>query len=130
MIHGNLLTETAGIGQSGPLTLLVALVQFTSPHAYLSTATGLAFSARAIGGAFGSAVLDSIINSKLRSSYAPAVSGAAIKAGLLYWQLLRPGLDSQTSLALRRPFWEPRHRRVKRLMPPPTDWLGHQSFHL
>jgi hypothetical protein len=82
MIHGNLLTETAGIGQSGPLTLLVALVQFTSPHAYLSTATGLAFSARAIGGAFGSAVLDSIINSKLRSSYAPAVSGAAIKAGL------------------------------------------------
>jgi hypothetical protein len=72
----------AGIGQSGPLTLLVALVQFTSPHAYLSTATGLAFSARAIGGAFGSAVLDTIINSKLASTYAPAVSGAATKAGL------------------------------------------------
>ena len=48
----------AGIGQSGPLTLLVACVQFTAPHAFLSTATGLAFSARAIGGAFGSAVLD------------------------------------------------------------------------
>lgn len=57
-------------------------MQFTSPHAYLSTATGLAFSARAIGGAFGSAVLDSIINSKYTSDYAPTVSNAAIQAGL------------------------------------------------
>ncbi|KAL8292408.1 hypothetical protein RQP46_001020 [Phenoliferia psychrophenolica] len=71
----------AGIGQSGPLTLLVALVQFTSPHEYLSTATGLAFSARAIGGAFGSAVLDAIINSKLKAL--PGNIGvAAINAGL------------------------------------------------
>ena len=74
---------TAGIGQSGPLTLIVALVQFAAPHAFLSTATGLAFSARAIGGAFGSAVLDAIINSKLSSTYAPSVSSAAIQAGLL-----------------------------------------------
>lgn len=73
---------TAGIGQSGPLTLLVALVQFTAPHAFLSTATGLAFSARAIGGAFGSAVLDAIINGKLASTYAPKVSAAAVGAGL------------------------------------------------
>ncbi|TVY37231.1 Trichothecene efflux pump [Lachnellula subtilissima] len=72
----------AGLGQSGPLTLLVALVQFTAPHAYLSTATGLAFSARALGGAFGSAVLNTIINSKISSSWAPAISTAAIKAGL------------------------------------------------
>jgi hypothetical protein len=61
---------------------LVALVQFTAPHAYLSTATGLAFSARALGGAFGSAVLNTIINSKISSAYAPAVSSAATKAGL------------------------------------------------
>lgn len=46
----------SGLGQCGPLTLIVALVQFTAPHAFLSTATGLGFSARAIGGAFGSAV--------------------------------------------------------------------------
>lgn len=72
----------AGIGQSGPLTLIVALVQFTAPHAYLSTATGLAFSARAIGGAFGSAVLDAIINSKLHSDYANKVGSAAVEAGL------------------------------------------------
>jgi hypothetical protein len=72
----------SGIGQSGPLTLLVALVQFTAPHAFLSTATGLAFSARAIGGAFGSAVLDAIINGKLASTYAPQVSTAALQAGL------------------------------------------------
>jgi len=72
----------AGLGQSGPLTLLVALVQFTAPHAYLSTATGLAFSARALGGAFGSAVLNTIINSKISSSWASAVSSAATEAGL------------------------------------------------
>ena len=72
----------SGIGQSGPLTLLVACIQFTAPHAFLSTATGLGFSARAIGGAFGSAVLNAIINSKLTSTYAAKVGGAAIEAGL------------------------------------------------
>lgn len=72
----------SGIGQSGPLTLLVACVQFTAPHAYLSTATGLAFSARAIGGAFGTAVLFAITNSKLGATYANKVGGAAVEAGL------------------------------------------------
>ncbi|KAL5118065.1 hypothetical protein ACEQ8H_004052 [Pleosporales sp. CAS-2024a] len=72
----------SGLGQSGPLTLLVALIQFTAPHAYLSTATGLAFSSRAIGGAFGSAVLNAISNGKLKSTYTPQVSRAALGAGL------------------------------------------------
>lgn len=72
----------AGIGTSGPLTLLVACVQFTAPHAFLSTATGLAFSARAIGGAFGSAVINAIVNGRLKSHYASDVGSAAIAAGL------------------------------------------------
>jgi len=72
----------SAIGQSGPLTLLVALIQFTAPHAFLSTATGLGFSARAIGGAFGSAVLDAVINGKLASTYSKDVTNAAVKAGL------------------------------------------------
>lgn len=72
----------AGIGQAGPLSLLVACVQFSAPHAFLSTATGLAFSARAIGGAFGSAVLNAIINGRLSAHYAPAVGAAATDAGL------------------------------------------------
>jgi hypothetical protein len=42
----------------------------------------LAFSARAIGGAFGSAVLDAIINGRLSANYAPAVAAAATGAGL------------------------------------------------
>ncbi|KEF51203.1 uncharacterized protein A1O9_12706 [Exophiala aquamarina CBS 119918] len=71
----------AGIGVSGPLCLLVTLIQFTAPHAYLSTATGLAYSARAIGGAFGAAVLDTIINDKLKS-YPEKVGNAATEAGL------------------------------------------------
>ncbi|KZO91190.1 MFS general substrate transporter [Calocera viscosa TUFC12733] len=71
----------SGIGQSGPLTLLVAVTQFTAPHAYLATATGLAFSARAIGGAFGSAIMGTIVNSKL-ANYDTDVGNAAIAAGL------------------------------------------------
>lgn len=72
----------AGIGQAGPLTLLPAAVQFSAPHAFLSTATGMAFSFRAIGGAMGSAVLDAIINSRIASHYAPAVGTAAVATGL------------------------------------------------
>ena len=72
----------AGIGQGAPLTLLPSAVQFTAPHAYLSTATGLSFSARAVGGAFGSAVLNAIINGRMASHYAAGVGRAAIEAGL------------------------------------------------
>ncbi|KAJ7308566.1 major facilitator superfamily domain-containing protein [Mycena albidolilacea] len=71
----------SGIGQSGPLSLVVALTQLTAPHEYLSTATGIAFSVRAIGGAFGSAILDAIINNKL-ASYDADIGSAAIAAGL------------------------------------------------
>lgn len=42
----------------------------------------MAFSARAIGGAFGSAVLDAIINGRLGSHYDAAVGDAAVRAGL------------------------------------------------
>ncbi len=72
----------SGFGQAGPLTLLVALIQFTSPHAYLANATGLAFSARAIGGAFGTAVVNVIINNKLGKVLVPNIIKAAVGAGL------------------------------------------------
>jgi hypothetical protein len=72
----------AGIGQSGPLTLILALVQFSAPHAFIATASGFALSCRAIGGAFGSAVLDAIINGKLAAHLGPKVGAAAIQAGL------------------------------------------------
>jgi hypothetical protein len=91
-----------GIGLAGPLTLLVALVQFTAPHLHLSTATGLAFSARAIGGAFGSAVLDAIINGVLGSDLAVDVGSAAMQAGLpassvpLLLASLQEGTDPST----------------------------------
>jgi hypothetical protein len=85
------------------LTLLIALVQYTAPHAYLANATGLAFSARAIGGAFGSAVVDVIINNKLGKTLDPQVAAAAIKAGLPASSIasLMAGMatGSQTALA-------------------------------
>ncbi|KAI8957282.1 major facilitator superfamily domain-containing protein [Daldinia sp. FL1419] len=76
------LNVIAGIGQSGSSAILIACVQFTAPHAFLSTATGLAFSARAIGGAFGSAVLNAIINGRLASHYEEGVKNAAADSGL------------------------------------------------
>jgi hypothetical protein len=75
-------TALTGIGCAGPLTLLVACVQFTAPHAFLSTATGLAFSARAIGGAFGTAVIYAIVNSRVAAKLPGDVGSAAIAAGL------------------------------------------------
>lgn len=77
-----ILTALTGIGCAGPLTLLVACVQFTAPHAFLSTATGLAFSARAIGGSFGAACIYGIINARIASHYANDVGSAAMAAGL------------------------------------------------
>lgn len=71
-----------GIGQAGPLTLLPAAIQYTSPHAFLSTATGLAFSARAIGGAMGSAVLDAIVQGYMSANFDSAIEEAAVGAGL------------------------------------------------
>jgi hypothetical protein len=67
----------SAIGQAGLLTILVTLEQFTRPHTYLSTATSLAFSARA----FGSAVLDVIKKNKLATTYAREVGKAATNAG-------------------------------------------------
>lgn len=78
------LNVLAGISQSGPMTLLIACVQFTAPHAFLSTATGMAFSSHAIGGVFGSAVLKAIINGRLASNYVQTVGKSTVDAGLPY----------------------------------------------
>lgn len=71
-----------GVGISGSLALIVATIQFTAPHSHLSTATGLAFSGRAIGGAFGSAVENAIIQGSLYPRWTQKVSQAALAAGL------------------------------------------------
>jgi hypothetical protein len=82
----------AGIGQAGPLTLLVTYVQFTAPHAFLATATGLAFSARAIGGALGTAVLSAIVNGHISSSAdsTPPSKDAYAAAYRLAWASIIP----------------------------------------
>lgn len=76
------LSAMAGVGQSGPLTLLIAVIQFAAPHAHLSTATGLSLSFRAIGGAFGSAILYTIAFGHVASNYNSHVARAAVMAGL------------------------------------------------
>jgi hypothetical protein len=75
-------SAVCGIGQAGPLILLIAVAQYAAPHAYLSTATGVAFSIRAIGGAIGSAVLYTIAFGHVGSHYDNDVAQAAVGAGL------------------------------------------------
>ena len=72
----------SGTAQSGPLTLILVLVQFAVPHAFIATASGFALSGRAIGGAFGSAVLNAIINGKIASEWPGDVAIAATREGL------------------------------------------------
>ncbi|KAJ7348974.1 hypothetical protein DFH08DRAFT_998271 [Mycena albidolilacea] len=74
-------------------------------YSHYSTAAGLAYSARAVGGAFGSAILDAIINNKL-ASYDAEVSSAAIAAGLpadsvpALLQVLATGMPSEVTNAI------------------------------
>lgn len=76
------LSVIAGLGQAGPLILLVSVTQFAAPHAYLSTATGAVLAARAIGGAFGSAILYTIAFGHVHSNYSAKVAAAAVSNGL------------------------------------------------
>lgn len=71
-----------GIGHAGVATLAVSMIQFAAPHSHLSTATGLAFSARAIGGAFGSAVEDAVTEGSLYPRWSDSVEQAIEAAGL------------------------------------------------
>jgi hypothetical protein len=99
-------SAVCGIGQAGPLILLVAVAQYAAPHAYLSTATGVVFSIRAIGGAIGSAVLYTIAFGHVGSHYNNAVAQAAIAAGLapdnvpILWGIMANGNGPPTEQTL------------------------------
>jgi hypothetical protein len=71
-----------GAGSSGATTLLVATIQFAAPHQLLSSATGLGFSARAIGGAVGSAVEGALVEAFLYPRWTKSVESAVKKAGI------------------------------------------------
>jgi hypothetical protein len=71
-----------GVGLSAAVTLSVAIIQFAAPHSHLSTATGLALSARAIGGAIGSAVENTITEGALYPQWTEQVETAVVAAGL------------------------------------------------
>ncbi|KAB5511604.1 major facilitator superfamily domain-containing protein [Coniochaeta sp. 2T2.1] len=71
----------SGIANSGPLAVLMAALQYSAPHAHLSTATGCGLSARALGGALGSAVFTVILNNELET-WSASVVKAAVTAGM------------------------------------------------
>lgn len=71
----------SGIANSGPLAVLMAALQYSAPHAHLGTATGCGLSARALGGALGSAVFTVILNNELEP-WSASVARAAVAEGM------------------------------------------------
>jgi hypothetical protein len=71
----------SGIANSGPLAVLMAALQYSAPHAHLSTVTGCGLAARALGGALGSAVFTVILNNELEP-WSGSVAKAAVAAGM------------------------------------------------
>ena len=72
----------AGAGFGGPLTLIVAGVQLSTPHHLIATATAVTSSARAIAIAMFTAIYSAAYSERRHSLVPSYVAKAAISAGL------------------------------------------------
>lgn len=72
----------AGLGMGGPLVLIVAGVQLSTPHHLIATATAVATSARAVSATSFTAIYDAALNTRLDKYIPSYVGAAALKAGL------------------------------------------------
>lgn len=75
-------TGLVGVGFAAPLILLVSLVQLTSPHALIATATAVLTSSRAIAAAVFTAAFGAAVSSQTAKWIPGKVPAAAIAAGL------------------------------------------------
>ena len=72
----------AGIGMGGPLVLVVAGVQLSTPHHLIATATALTTSSRAVSATVFTAIYGAALTDRLNKYIPSYVAAAAIKAGL------------------------------------------------
>jgi hypothetical protein len=72
----------AGIGFGGPLVLIIAGVQLSTPHHLIATATALTTSARAVSATTFTAIYAATVNTRLAKYIPSYVAEAALKAGL------------------------------------------------
>lgn len=72
----------AGLGFGGPLVLIIAGVQLSTPHHLIATATALTTSARAVSATTFTAIYAATLNTRLANYIPSYVAEAALKAGL------------------------------------------------
>ena len=72
----------AGLGMGGPLVLIVAGVQLSTPHHLIATATALTTSSRAVAATVFTAIYGAAVNDRLNKDIPNYVAAAAVKAGL------------------------------------------------
>ena len=71
-----------GFGFGAPLILIIAGVQLSTPHHLIATATAVATSSRAVGGAVSTAIYAAALNNRLDKNLPGYISKAALAAGL------------------------------------------------
>lgn len=72
----------AGLGMGGPLVLVVAGVQLSTPHHLIATATAVTTSSRAVSATIFTAIYGAALTTRLNKYIPNYVAEAAIKAGL------------------------------------------------
>ncbi|KAH8669106.1 putative siderophore iron transporter [Xylariales sp. PMI_506] len=72
----------AGLGFGGPLVLIVAGVQLSTPHHLIATATAVTTSARAVGATVFTAIFSAGFSADLTVKLPAGISSAVIQAGL------------------------------------------------
>jgi len=72
----------AGLGFGGPLVLIIAGVQLSTPHHLIATATALTTSARAVSATVFTAIYAATLNTRLARYIPSYVAKAALEAGL------------------------------------------------
>ena len=72
----------AGLGMGGPLVLVIAGVQLSTPHHLIATATAVTTSSRAVSATIFTAIYGAALGTRLDKDIPSYVAEAAIKAGL------------------------------------------------
>ena len=72
----------AGVGFGGPLILVVAGVQLSTPHHLIATATSITTASRAVAATVFTAIFSATYRNRITSKLPEYVAAAALKAGL------------------------------------------------
>ena len=72
----------AGLGMGGPLVLVIAGVQLSTPHHLIATATAVTTSARAVSATIFTAIYGATLTTRLDKDIPDYVAAAALRAGL------------------------------------------------